>query len=183
MANPQKSKKNRIYTRDGGFCHYCSVKCHPFGNESTHKHRATLDHVQTRMTGGGNADENLVLACFRCNNTRSCVPYDIFVHKELWRPENRHKALMFARLFAIGAQPVTEKQVYILEMYYDAENISVQNWGVFESAQAVHKYMLEKFPTAILNLDDEPGYIGYHFGEDDVLADVSFVANCWDVAQ
>ena len=186
MCNAKANKKQRIYKRHSGICHYCGKLCNPFPNKGTHKDDASVDHIQTRAAGGNNHETNLVLACVRCNGVRSCIPYLVFVHKELWRPENKHLCAKFNRLFAIGVQNMKnepEKQVYLLEMYMedDEYGIDVQNWGVFESAQAVHRYINGSFPTAVLNEDDDLGYIGYHFNEDDSLADVSFVANAWDL--
>jgi hypothetical protein len=179
-----RNKKQRIFERDHGICHYCAEDCVPFGEGKFNQTlSATLDHVQTKMSGGGNHDQNLVLACLRCNNMRSCIPYHIFKSQRLWNNPRRCEQLN--RLFAIGAQPVKhEDAVYILEMYNETpfkNEILVQNWGVFASAQAVHVYMHAKFPDAIQNEDDSEGYIGYHFPDSHALEDVSFVANLWDL--
>lgn len=181
-----RNKKNRIYVRDNGHCHYCARLCRPFSTDGKQsKDSATLDHVQTRAAGGGNADQNLVLACFECNNVRSCIPYAIFMSQRLWLPENKGRCNSIRRLFAVGVESVKKhnETVWLLEMYMEEPDapISVQNWGVFASADAVHKYMHSQFPDAILNSDDDTGYIGYHFPSGHILTDVSFVANAWDL--
>lgn len=183
-----RNKKERIYKRHNGHCHYCSRICKPFGSNNPGTRAddiATLDHVQTQMNGGGNADQNLVLACHKCNNDRSCIPYHIFLNQRLWLKENQHRCRQLARLFAIGGETVKSEKanVWLLEMYNEPEDepIRVQNWGVFSSAAKVHEYMARFFPDAINNNDDELGYIGYHFKESHVLADTSFVANSWDL--
>ena len=76
-----------------------------------------------------------------------------------------------------------KKSVWLLEMYNEPEDepIRVQNWGVFATADSVHKYIIDKFPGAVLNEGDDVGYIGYHFPEGHILSDTSFVANAWDL--
>jgi len=180
------SKKHRIYVRDGGVCHYCGIECRPFGTNQSHERHddaATLDHVQTRAEGGGNHDQNLVLSCHKCNNMRSCIPYHIFLNRQLWM--HPKMCATYHRLFAIGVQTVKDetKNVWLLELYTECPHMptTVQNWGVFASAQGVHRYMAEKFPDAVLAQDEELGYIGYHFPADHPLTDTSFVANAWDL--
>lgn len=184
-TNKLRNKKLRIYARDNGHCHYCATMCRPFSNSNGKqpKDAATLDHVQTRATGGCNADSNLVLACFACNNARSCVPYSIFMAERLWLPENAGRLNSMRRLFTVGVESVKQnnESVWLLEMYLEKDVITVENWGVFANADRVHKYLNQRFPDAILNDDDDTGYIGYHFPPGHVLSDVSFVANAWDL--
>jgi hypothetical protein len=95
-------------------------------------------------------------------------------------------AVQLNRLFAIGVQAVKEetKNVWLLEMYCEnmGQPIQVQNYGIFATAQRVHKFMLDKFPEAVQNEDDsELGYIGWHFPAGHLLENVSFVANAWDL--
>jgi hypothetical protein len=62
-ANRQKMLL--LAARDGEHCVWC---------RTTLSHRspeATVDHVRCRCDGGGNALDNLVLACARCNHRRS----------------------------------------------------------------------------------------------------------------
>lgn len=55
------SRKN-IFIRDGYTCQYCSAQL-PGG-------RLTLDHVNPRSQGGRSTWENLVAACYSCNNRK-----------------------------------------------------------------------------------------------------------------
>jgi hypothetical protein len=182
-----RNKRQRIYVRDGGICHYCGILCNKRldGSSKRNDDDATLDHVQTRYAKGGNHDQNLVLACHKCNNIRSCIPYDVFVHRELWRPENQHKCDQIRRLFCMGAEAVINetKNVWLLEMYHELPDqpITVENWGIFSSADKVRDYMSRYFPDALPNDDDELGYIGYHFPDEHFLEGTSFVANSWDL--
>ena len=77
-----------LAARDGDHCVWCRK---PLTFRSP---EATVDHVRCRSRGGGNALENLVLACARCNHARSDT------EAELW----------FARRLASG-EPVDEEAV------------------------------------------------------------------------
>ncbi len=60
---PQKKmvlSKRNVMKRDGHQCQYCGT---------THA-KMTVDHVIPRTLGGGDAWENLVCACARCNNVK-----------------------------------------------------------------------------------------------------------------
>lgn len=56
-----------LLIRDGSTCSYCEYN---FGNES----EMTLDHVLPRSLGGGNEIDNLVLACYPCNQAKAADP-------------------------------------------------------------------------------------------------------------
>jgi hypothetical protein len=57
-----------LAARDGEHCVWC-------GKPLSHRDAdATVDHVRCRSVGGGNALENLVLACAACNHRRSDLP-------------------------------------------------------------------------------------------------------------
>lgn len=49
-----------VYARDGSRCRYCGTSQNP-----------TVDHVVPRCQGGGDAPENLVVACRPCNLRKS----------------------------------------------------------------------------------------------------------------
>lgn len=53
------SKKN-VHIRDGFECAYCGSKSN-----------LTVDHVVPRSRGGGSVFENVVTACFSCNNSKN----------------------------------------------------------------------------------------------------------------
>ena len=57
-----KPTKHNIYLRDEGTCQYCGKKLK--------KSEATLDHLKPKSKGGRNTWENLVLACYRCNQRK-----------------------------------------------------------------------------------------------------------------
>jgi len=58
-----RAKREHCAARDGGwFCFYCRKSVHP--------RKATLDHVVPLILGGTWANENLRLACRRCNNRK-----------------------------------------------------------------------------------------------------------------
>lgn len=87
-------KKRRLYAalllRDGCLCHYCEVEMIPTEfNRQPLANTMTLDHVIPACYGGSNAQTNLVLACYKCNNERGtemfycncnfCLPiYNLF---------------------------------------------------------------------------------------------------------
>lgn len=56
------SRKN-IFRRDGHRCQYCGTKSSPM----------TIDHVVPKSKGGKDTWENLVTACFKCNNRKGDV--------------------------------------------------------------------------------------------------------------
>lgn len=65
----------RLHGREGGRCFYCDkhVNLHTIGSCSTRwpdPNAATLDHFIPRSRGGRNSFDNMVLACFSCNNAR-----------------------------------------------------------------------------------------------------------------
>ena len=65
----------RIAERDGTLCHWCKAQLHlrqlePHLSEQGTRW-ATLDHLVPISEGGGHDDENLVLACYKCNTTRN----------------------------------------------------------------------------------------------------------------
>ena len=62
-----------LAARDGEHCVWC-------GKALDHRSPdATVDHVRCRSHGGGNALENLVLACARCNHQRSDTPAETWL--------------------------------------------------------------------------------------------------------
>ncbi len=62
-----KDKRRRylaLLDRDGSSCYWCFEVFSPINPYS-------LDHVTPTSRGGGNGLDNLVLACFWCNNARA----------------------------------------------------------------------------------------------------------------
>lgn len=70
----QKVPLNRenIYKRDNYECVYC-------GNGK--RHLLTLDHVDPQAKGGGNTWDNLVTACFDCNQEKADLTIEEYVEK------------------------------------------------------------------------------------------------------
>jgi 5-methylcytosine-specific restriction endonuclease McrA len=63
-----KTKRARVYARDGHRCIYCSAGEGPL----------TLDHLKPRVRGGSHDAANLVTACRRCNAARGALPLAAF---------------------------------------------------------------------------------------------------------
>ena len=62
---------------DRNICHYCRKPL-------TDKNR-TRDHKTPRKLGGSGR-QNYVWACFKCNNEKADIPYDIFIERKRWKP-------------------------------------------------------------------------------------------------
>jgi len=56
------SQRNRILARDRYCCQYCGIKGTAFG--------LTIDHILPVSRGGTTSPENLVAACFACNQRK-----------------------------------------------------------------------------------------------------------------
>lgn len=63
--------KQAVWNRDDRKCFYCDRKL-------KYKH-ATMDHVKPECFGGLFEYDNLVTACFPCNQKRGNMPADIFL--------------------------------------------------------------------------------------------------------
>lgn len=61
-----KAKRLRVHRRDGGVCYLCGKACDR-GVDPPHPDAQTIDHVVPRSRGGSDEDENLRVACHRCN--------------------------------------------------------------------------------------------------------------------
>lgn len=60
--NAVKFSRENVYTRDRGRCQYCDKK--------VSRPEATYDHVLPRDLGGKTKWENIVIACFPCNQKK-----------------------------------------------------------------------------------------------------------------
>lgn len=94
------SRKN-ILRRDNGTCQYCGTKAGPL----------TIDHILPRSRGGEDSWENLVTACFSCNNKKgnrtpkearmplinipSKPHYVIYLNQKLGRIEEEWRPFVF----------------------------------------------------------------------------------------
>lgn len=63
--------KLTVWTRDKWRCLYCETKvADPLTVPQAAPHGATIDHVRPLSKGGRTAMNNLVTACFRCNQEK-----------------------------------------------------------------------------------------------------------------
>lgn len=63
--------KLKIWMRDGFICQYCGRLVKDINSEEggpLPSYAATVDHVVPRSRGGLETPDNMVTACFRCNN-------------------------------------------------------------------------------------------------------------------
>lgn len=76
----QKNQFDRIISEQGGCCYYCNVPMFRFGEvPDGHPRMATKDHRIPQTHGGSGRRENLVAACFACNNAKDCKPEEEFI--------------------------------------------------------------------------------------------------------
>ena len=59
-----KSKRHKLYKRDGFKCVYCN-------SGASENNPLSLDHIVCRSKGGKHNKENLIVACHHCNSCRS----------------------------------------------------------------------------------------------------------------
>jgi 5-methylcytosine-specific restriction endonuclease McrA len=59
----KRNKRGRIYSDQGGRCFYCGVLL-PYED-------CTLDHFIPKAVGGQGTTDNLVIACFSCNQKKA----------------------------------------------------------------------------------------------------------------
>lgn len=83
-AQKKRNRLLRIHAREHGRCFYCGshVNLHTVETLNTKwpdPLAATADHIVPRSSGGGNTADNLVLACYGCNNRRSNTPASEFL--------------------------------------------------------------------------------------------------------
>lgn len=75
-------KREKVLARDGNLCAYCK-------REFSDDLPPTFDHVVGLKDGGSDRIENLVLACWPCNNARAndptWEPGQIPVLKDTWK--------------------------------------------------------------------------------------------------
>jgi len=55
-----------IYERDGYMCIYCG---------ETHR-KLTIDHIEALSNGGPHLEDNLLVACGRCNSSKGTKPFE-----------------------------------------------------------------------------------------------------------
>lgn len=77
-------KQKTVWSETGGVCHWCGIQTvkNPSGTGIQVYNTFTVDHVIPVSQGGTNDRENLVAACYACNQKRNEV--DVLNLKELW---------------------------------------------------------------------------------------------------
>lgn len=74
--------REELHRTTGGKCFWCKRATVLCGRrDHLPPDAATLDHIVTRTSGGRYERENLVLACFKCNNTRGDMTATAFARK------------------------------------------------------------------------------------------------------
>ena len=73
--NIPKAMRLAVVKRCGISCHYCGRK-----TTVTNRH---LDHIIPVEAGGENTEDNLVVACKRCNTEKGKVEYWTYVNKRI----------------------------------------------------------------------------------------------------
>ena len=68
----------KLVERDGFKCHYCGIPLEPGEWKAFNPRAASLDHIVPKAEGGTDVEENLVLACSRCNNHKRTQSYEEF---------------------------------------------------------------------------------------------------------
>lgn len=73
-----------------GHCFFCGTRLTKRGGRNRHgqhiKTSATRDHLIPKTRGGGNSYENIVDACFRCNNEKGSMTLDEYI---VWKRTGR----------------------------------------------------------------------------------------------
>ncbi len=92
------SKKEILFHKQNGKCHYCGVKMILHGSTAVlkrpaRKKLASKDHIIPRSHGGSHNMSNLVCACAHCNAKRGNMPYHLFV----WIQKNHPQWKMVVR--------------------------------------------------------------------------------------
>lgn len=81
-------KARALFHKQNGLCHYCKVNMTlKRGNAAM----VTIDHVHPKSQGGTRHNNNVVGACFACNNAKGDRHYEDFMAevKRNGRPDNK----------------------------------------------------------------------------------------------
>lgn len=71
-----KNQRWHLWQKQRGQCHYCK-RCMTMQVDNTVL-MCTVDHVVPRAHGGWRDPDNIVGACYQCNNARGTLPADLF---------------------------------------------------------------------------------------------------------
>ena len=72
----KSAKRTILRRRQGGCCYWCGIAM--THRKSRVPSAETFDHVVPKAHGGRNVFQNLVLACFACNNARGSLAAEAF---------------------------------------------------------------------------------------------------------
>jgi len=96
--------REKLYTRDGTKCHYCSITEKDFPKiwgTFRHGRRGLTLEVDRKDNKKPHSPSNCVLACYACNNAKSDVfSYEEFkrvgdVIKEIWQQKARELGIKY----------------------------------------------------------------------------------------
>lgn len=110
--------RHLVRQRARGLCEYCHA------DERWQFVRFTIDHINPQSAGGGDAPDNLALACRNCNERRSdrCEAIDPETQKRvaIFDPRqqdwNHHFAWSSDKTHVVGITPVGRATVMLLDM-------------------------------------------------------------------
>ena len=66
----------KMFNEQGGVCPYCSE---PMTLTKNFNNTATIEHIRPKSKGGSNDHENLMAACYSCNQDRGNQLLSIFL--------------------------------------------------------------------------------------------------------
>lgn len=70
-----RDRIRRLFHKQDGKCHYCKTQ---MALQKGRHDSATVDHVTPKAHGGTYLAQNIVGACWTCNNARGDTPYEMF---------------------------------------------------------------------------------------------------------
>ena len=86
-----KTTRLAIYLRDGFLCVYCGKDLGICISDPV------LDHVVSRINGGGNESTNLVTSCKHCNDKKNNRHLSKFASEEVQKRVHRHRRRKLGR--------------------------------------------------------------------------------------
>lgn len=84
----RKNQRRRLRERDGDNCYLCGCRMVEYSGLEFNPNQMTRDHMTPRSRGGTNNDENMALACARCNSHKGDMTVLEFVLNKLCSGNN-----------------------------------------------------------------------------------------------
>lgn len=77
----------RLLKEQDGKCFYCSrtIQKNQPNDSETKENTATFDHLVPRCAGGKSTQDNLVAACFDCNNAKGARMPQHMIHPSIFQ--------------------------------------------------------------------------------------------------